>query len=206
MRRHFVAFLVGLGYVALCNQCSRGGNELISVVCGSPTPGAPGSSIVPVTVSMLNGTADFIDMTYTAVDFNGYTVQCNPASSRPRVSKSMPHTDNVVVTYSGTPTFPITITASGTGEAPGGDHEQTTEGLQSGNFGFVLPKPFEKAVAEPMRPSIRKKALEYDMLVTISTNGTATYNGSSDRAKRHDKRAIQSAKNSRKGEIDLVLR
>jgi hypothetical protein len=135
MHRQLVAFILGLGYLAVGTRCTLGGSELITVVCGSPTADGASSSIVPVTVSMLNGTADYIDMTYTAVDFNGVSVSCSPSSSRPRVSKTTPHTDNVVVSYTGTPQFPITITASGTGEAPNGDHEQSSEGLVAGNFG-----------------------------------------------------------------------
>jgi hypothetical protein len=120
--------------------------EIISVVCGTIVTDGPNSAVVPVTISMSSGSADYIDMTYSAVDSQGGAPTCTPATHRVRVSRTSPVTDNVTVTGNAT-NLNFSFTAYGTGEAPGGD--QTSGGVEITQLG--------RGPHRPARPDDRRR-------------------------------------------------
>lgn len=136
------------------------GVEILSVTCGPASPGGHLACDVTVKVSMLSGSPDYVDITYSAVDFNGVSLTCNPASDlHELVSRTHSFTDHIQVTATTGTVFPVEFTAYATGEAAGGDNESGSISLSSSNFGsFAGPKAATEIRVQvtPVGKSIRQ--------------------------------------------------
>jgi hypothetical protein len=118
------------------------GVEILSVTCGPASPNGHLGSSVPVKVSMLSGSPDYVDITYSAVDFNGVSLTCSPATDiHEPVSRTHPFTDHIQVTATAGTVFPVLFTAYATGESAGGDNVSGSTSLEFADFGsFASPK------------------------------------------------------------------
>src|ERR1700722_8421940 len=124
--------------IALTDSNCCFATELISLVCGAPTPDGTATAVVPVTVKLLSGPADYVGLTYSAVDYFGHQEMCTPASARHLVSRTVSATDNVLLSCpSNSSYFPVTFTAYAAGEAAAGDQETCHTECASGNCGFL---------------------------------------------------------------------
>jgi hypothetical protein len=126
------------------------GVEILHVTCGPANPNGHLGSRVTVNVSMTSGPPDYVDITYSAVDSNGVSLTCNPASDvHEPVSRTHPFTDYIQVTATTTTAFPVQFTAYATGESAGGDNASGSMSLNLSNFGsFASPKTATAALAQ----------------------------------------------------------
>jgi hypothetical protein len=127
------------------------GVEVLSVACGPASPNGHLCSSVPVKVSMLSGSPDYVDITYSAVDSNGVSLPCSPPSDfHEQVSRTHPFTDNIQVTATTNTVFPVQFTAYATGESAGGDNESGSCTIKASDVGsFAGPKTVTKDPAQP---------------------------------------------------------
>jgi hypothetical protein len=137
MRTHafITCFLCTSLFCALAgtHNAARGGAELIGLACQQYSVYVNNvSDLVPVSVTLINGSADYIDMTYSAQDTNGNSVTCTPSTNRFHLSKGQKVVDNVVVNAG---PIPVVFTATAQGEAPNGDYEASQESLAGFTFG-----------------------------------------------------------------------